>query len=90
MCIDEGRCVIGTLVGNTTIFWDGDQKFDILIAPFGISEVENMFRDVIAAHPAQYGVGPTDTGAQALGEYVDVLDENDKKSLYMRVVPGLS
>lgn len=86
MCIDEGRCVIGTLVGNTWISFDGDQKFDILIAPFGISEVEQMFRDVIAAHPAQYGVGPTDPGAQALGEYVDGLDENDRKSLYMRVV----
>lgn len=86
MCIDEGRCTAGTLVGNTWISFDGDQKFDLLVAPFNIDEVEEMFRSVISANPAQYGTGPTDPGAQALGEYVDGLDESDRNSLYMRVV----
>lgn len=87
MCIDEtGRCVVGTLVGNTWISFDGDQKFDVLIAPFSVAEVEQLFRDVIADNPAQYGVGPADPGSQALGEYVDGLDKKDRISLYMRVV----
>ncbi len=88
MCIKEKQCTIGTLCGVPYVSADdGDQKYDVLLAPFGIAEVEQLFRDVIAEHPEQYGVGPTDPGSQALGLYIaGYLTERERISLYMRVV----
>jgi hypothetical protein len=88
MCIKERQCTVGTLVGTPHISEDdGDQKYDVLLAPFTIPETEQLFRDVIAEHPEQYGVGPTDPGSQALGQYISgYLTEKEQISLYMRVV----
>jgi hypothetical protein len=88
MCIKDAQCTVGTLCGTPWVSDDdGDQKFDVLLAPFGIPEVEQLFRDVIAEHPEQYGLGPTDPGTQALGQYIaGYLTERERISLYMRVV----
>ncbi len=87
MCIKEAQCTVGTLCGTPYVSDDGDQKYDVLLAPFGIPEVEQLFRDVIAEHPEQYGLGPTDPGTQALGQYIaGYLTERERISLYMRVV----
>ena len=41
MCIDEKRCMIGTMVGNSHVSFDGDSKFDMLTTPVDIYMIEN-------------------------------------------------
>jgi hypothetical protein len=87
MCIRKDQCVAGTLTGDPVAAFDGDQKYDTLVAPFPPSEVQGYFAEVIQDNPAQFGAGPANPSDPiALQNYVEALSEGQRTRLYMRVV----
>lgn len=92
MCIDEKRCIIGTMVGNSHVSTDGDSKFDMLIAPFTVKEVHEYIIEELKADTTLFGTGPGGAGYDvgnigAVHNYIEeFISEKNRIELYSRVV----
>jgi hypothetical protein len=47
MCVEQGVCAAGTVVGQPFDAFDGDRKIDMLIAPFDVPETEQLLIEVL-------------------------------------------
>jgi len=88
MCIKHDQCACGTVVGEPHDAFDGDRKLDVLVAPFGVRDTEQLLitllderRGVLSNVPDLIDL----QNRQVLLGYVRGLSNAQQRELYIRL-----
>jgi hypothetical protein len=95
MCIRNGECAVGTVVGKPVASCDGDRKLDLLLAPFTPREIDgpavSQAIRTVAAADTTFPPVPSDLEINRVNRlaYMHGLTSAQRKRVYLELVHGI-